>query len=95
MRDVSRQTGKDARLVLSGTDTDLDRRILDELRDPLMHMVRNTLDHGIEAPQDRVLAGKTHGTLHLGRSARRPRPDRGRGRRAGWMSKRYGHCRPP
>ena len=66
VRDVSRQTGKDARLVLSGTDTDLDRRILDELRDPLMHMVRNTIDHGIEAPQDRLLAGKTsHGTLRI------------------------------
>ena len=66
VRDVSRQTGKDARLVLSGTETDLDRRILDELRDPLMHMVRNTIDHGIEAPQDRLLAGKTaHGTLRI------------------------------
>jgi len=59
------------RLVLSGTDTDLDRRILDELRDPLMHMVRNTIDHGIEAPQDRLLAGKTaHGTLSISATSR-------------------------
>ena len=66
VRDVSRQTGKEAHLVLSGTDTDLDRRILDELRDPLMHMVRNTIDHGIETPQERLRAGKTsHGTLQI------------------------------
>jgi two-component system chemotaxis sensor kinase CheA len=66
VRDLARQTGKDARLVLSGTDTEIDRRILDELRDPLMHMVRNTVDHGLELPQDRVQANKTsHGTLHL------------------------------
>jgi two-component system chemotaxis sensor kinase CheA len=66
VRDLSRQTGKDARLVLSGTDTEIDRRILDELRDPLMHMVRNTLDHGLELPQDRLQSNKpSHGTLHL------------------------------
>jgi two-component system chemotaxis sensor kinase CheA len=66
VRDLARQTGKDARLVLSGTDTEIDRRILDELRDPLMHMVRNTVDHGLELAQDRLLANKpSHGTLHL------------------------------
>jgi two-component system chemotaxis sensor kinase CheA len=66
VRDLARQTGKDARLVLSGTDTEIDRRILDELRDPLMHMVRNTVDHGLELAQDRVRANKpSHGTVHL------------------------------
>lgn len=58
VRDLSRQIGKDARLELVGTDTELDRRILDELRDPLMHMVRNSLDHGLEPAADRLAAGK-------------------------------------
>jgi two-component system chemotaxis sensor kinase CheA len=66
VRDLARQTGKDARLVLSGTDTEIDRRILDELRDPLMHMVRNMVDHGLELAPDRLRANKpSHGTLHV------------------------------
>jgi len=66
VRDLCRQTGKEARLVLVGNDTEVDRRILDELRDPLMHMVRNTIDHGIEAPEARAAAGKPQqGTLRL------------------------------
>lgn len=71
VRDLARQTGKEVRLSLSGTDTEVDRRILDELRDPLMHMVRNTVDHGIELPEERQHAGKpVHGTLHLAASQR-------------------------
>jgi two-component system chemotaxis sensor kinase CheA len=58
VRDLSRQIGKEARLELRGTDTELDRRILDELRDPLMHMVRNSLDHGLESAAERMQAGK-------------------------------------
>jgi two-component system, chemotaxis family, sensor kinase CheA len=58
VRDLSRQIAKEARLELDGTETELDRRILDELRDPLMHMVRNSVDHGLELPEDRVRAGK-------------------------------------
>jgi two-component system, chemotaxis family, sensor kinase CheA len=66
VRDLSRQMGKEARLELSGSETEIDRRILDELRDPLMHMVRNTIDHGIESPADRTQAGKpAQGTLKL------------------------------
>ena len=66
VRDLSRQTGKDARLVLEGSDVEIDRRILDELRDPLLHMVRNTIDHGMEVSEERVLAGKSaQGTLRL------------------------------
>jgi two-component system chemotaxis sensor kinase CheA len=66
VRDLSRQTGKEVRLVLSGTDTEIDRRILDGLRDPLMHMVRNSIDHGIELAHERQQAGKTaYGTLQL------------------------------
>ncbi len=58
VRDLARQTGKDARLVLAGVDTEVDRLILEELRDPLMHMVRNTVDHGLETPAERLAAGK-------------------------------------
>jgi two-component system chemotaxis sensor kinase CheA len=58
VRDLSRQMGKDVRLELSGSETEVDRRILDELRDPLLHMVRNTIDHGIESPEERQAAGK-------------------------------------
>ena len=66
VRDLSRQIAKDARLELSGTNVELDRRILDELRDPLMHMVRNSLDHGLEPAADRVRAGKpSQGRLRI------------------------------
>jgi two-component system chemotaxis sensor kinase CheA len=66
VRDLARQTGKAARLELSGSDTEVDRRILDELRDPLMHMVRNSLDHGLESADERRLAGKpAQGCLRL------------------------------
>jgi two-component system chemotaxis sensor kinase CheA len=66
VRDLSRQIGKEARLELIGTETELDRRILDELRDPLMHMLRNSLDHGLEPAADRLRLGKpAHGSLTL------------------------------
>jgi two-component system chemotaxis sensor kinase CheA len=66
VRDLSRETGKEASLALSGTDTEIDRRILDGLRDPLMHMVRNAIDHGIELGHERQQAGKpASGTLRL------------------------------
>jgi two-component system chemotaxis sensor kinase CheA len=71
VRDLARQTGKEARLLVSGGDTEVDRRILDELRDPLMHMVRNMIDHGIELPQERHRAGKpVQGTVRLGAAQR-------------------------
>ena len=66
VRDLSRQLGKRVRLNLSGADTFLDRKIIDGLRDPLMHMVRNALDHGFESPERRLESGKPpEGTLHL------------------------------
>ncbi|MBV8715807.1 MAG: response regulator [Chloroflexi bacterium] len=71
VRDLSRQIGKEARLELIGADTELDRRILDELRDPLMHMVRNSLDHGLETPAERLQAGKlAQGSLKLAATQR-------------------------
>lgn len=58
VRDVARKSGKRAELEIDGEETELDRTIVEELADPLMHMVRNAVDHGIEAPADRTAAGK-------------------------------------
>jgi len=58
VRDLARKTGKQVNLELSGEDTELDRNLVEELGDPLMHMVRNAVDHGVEPPDARVAAGK-------------------------------------
>ncbi|MGA2740381.1 MAG: chemotaxis protein CheA [Bryobacteraceae bacterium] len=58
VRDLSRKMGKPAELDISGEETEIDRTIVEELADPLMHMVRNSLDHGIEGPDARKAAGK-------------------------------------
>jgi two-component system chemotaxis sensor kinase CheA len=58
VRDLTRKSGKQAELEISGEETELDRTIVEELADPLMHMVRNSLDHGIETPEERIAAGK-------------------------------------
>ncbi len=58
VRDVSRQCGRDVELALSGQDTDLDKGILDAIAEPLTHMVRNAVSHGIETPEERQKAGK-------------------------------------
>src|SRR5580692_4403700 len=58
VRDLCRKSGKQAELVTWGDDTELDRNIVEELADPLMHMVRNSLDHGIETVEQRLAAGK-------------------------------------
>jgi len=57
-RDVARQCGRDVELVVSGQDTDLDKGILDAIAEPLTHMVRNALSHGIESPEERQRLGK-------------------------------------
>ena len=59
VRDLSRQFGKQVELETQGDEIELDRTIVEELADPLMHMVRNALDHGIETPAERQAAGKT------------------------------------
>ncbi|HWY49639.1 MAG TPA: chemotaxis protein CheA [Bryobacteraceae bacterium] len=59
VRDLSRKYGKQVDLDLEGEETELDRNIVEELADPLMHMVRNAIDHGIEMPEERVRAGKS------------------------------------
>lgn len=58
VRDVSRKAGKQVDLVTEGEDTEIDRNMVDILGDPLVHMVRNAIDHGIERPDDRLAAGK-------------------------------------
>ena len=58
VRDVSRQVGKDVLLELAGEDVEADKDIIDRLGDPLVHVVRNSLDHGCEAPEERIAAGK-------------------------------------
>jgi two-component system chemotaxis sensor kinase CheA len=57
-RDLARKLGKQVEVELQGEDTELDRNIIDELADPLVHLVRNAVDHGIESPEERRAAGK-------------------------------------
>ena len=66
VRDVAADLGKHIDLVMSGQDTELDRQVLEMIKDPLTHMVRNSCDHGIETPQARAAAGKPEqGTIAL------------------------------
>jgi two-component system chemotaxis sensor kinase CheA len=66
VRDIAVALGKQIRLEMDGAETDLDRTIIEAIRDPLMHIVRNSCDHGIELPEARVNAGKSaQGTLTL------------------------------
>lgn len=58
VRDVARKMGKEAELVLTGKDTELDRNVVEALADPLVHMVRNSIDHAIEMPDERERIGK-------------------------------------
>jgi two-component system chemotaxis sensor kinase CheA len=58
VRKVGRESGKDVRLDVSGADTELDKLIVEELSDPLMHMIRNGIDHGIESAAERLSEGK-------------------------------------
>ena len=66
VRDLSKKSNKPIELTLQGEDTELDRRVVEDISDPLMHMVRNSIDHGIEPPDARAAAGKSRtGTLRL------------------------------
>lgn len=58
VHDLSAKCGKKADLILSGEETEVDKTIIEILTDPLVHMIRNSIDHGIETPQERVLRGK-------------------------------------
>ena len=66
VRDVSKELGKDIDLVISGAETELDKTVVEKIGDPLMHLVRNAMDHGIESADKRLAAGKpAKGTLKL------------------------------
>jgi len=58
VRDVSRGCGKQVRLEMEGEDTELDKTIIEAIKDPLTHIIRNSIDHGVELPEDRLVAGK-------------------------------------
>lgn len=58
VRDISSELGKDVRLISLGGETELDKNIIESLADPLMHIIRNSVDHGIELPEDRTLLSK-------------------------------------
>ncbi len=66
VRDLAKRLNKKVNLILEGEDTEIDRSILDKLEDPLIHLVRNAIDHGIEPPEERIAAGKPEeGTIKL------------------------------
>jgi two-component system chemotaxis sensor kinase CheA len=66
VHDLSQQLGKEINLVTEGEETELDKSILDRLGEPLVHLLRNSIDHGIEAPDDRAAKGKSRkGTIRL------------------------------
>jgi two-component system, chemotaxis family, sensor kinase CheA len=59
VHDLARETGKDIELITEGETTEVDKTVIDRLADPLIHLVRNSIDHGLENPQDRIAAGKS------------------------------------
>ncbi|MEO5331133.1 MAG: chemotaxis protein CheA [Magnetococcus sp. YQC-5] len=66
MRDVAVQLGKDVEFITEGEDTEVDKTMIDRLKDPLLHLLRNAIDHGLESPDERRQSGKsTRGTVRL------------------------------
>jgi len=66
IRELSDQTGKQVKLELSGENTEIDKTVIEQLGDPLTHMIRNAVDHGLESPEERVAAGKpAEGTIFV------------------------------
>ncbi len=71
VRDLAREQGKQVDLVITGSDTELDKKVVEGIKDPLMHMLRNSVDHGIEKPDARIAKGKPPcGTIWLEASQR-------------------------
>lgn len=58
VHDLSRDLGKQVDLIMEGEETELDKTVIEQLNDPLVHMIRNSIDHGLEAPEERIAAGK-------------------------------------
>ena len=59
VNDTAKKIGKDIEFVISGEDTELDKTVVEKISDPLVHMLRNSIDHGIELPEDRIRSGKS------------------------------------
>ncbi|MDI3516707.1 MAG: two-component system, chemotaxis family, sensor kinase CheA [Thermotogota bacterium] len=66
VRDLSKELGKRVNLIISGQETELDRTVVDQIGEPLVHLIRNAIDHGIETPEERIARGKpAEGRLEL------------------------------
>ncbi len=66
VRDLSEEVGKEVEMITDGAETELDKTLIEKLNDPLVHLIRNSIDHGIESPEAREAAGKTgQGTVNL------------------------------
>ncbi|MDY7035339.1 MAG: chemotaxis protein CheA [Thermodesulfobacteriota bacterium] len=66
VRDLAKKAGKDVRLSMSGEDTEIDRNIVEEIYEPMVHMIRNSIDHGLEPPEERKAANKPgQGNIYL------------------------------
>ena len=66
VRDLAAELGKKIRLSMSGTETELDKNVIEQIADPLKHLIRNSADHGVETPEERIAAGKSErGTIWL------------------------------
>lgn len=85
VRDVAKKAGKNVDLVISGEDTELDKTVIDEISDPLIHLLRNAVDHGVESPEERIQKGKPEkgmvylNAFHLGGNIIIEIRDNGRG----------------
>jgi two-component system chemotaxis sensor kinase CheA len=66
IRDIGQATGKDIELFISGSETSADKKVIEEIKAPLIHIIRNSIDHGIETPEERIAAGKSpKGKIYL------------------------------
>jgi two-component system, chemotaxis family, sensor kinase CheA len=63
-RDIARESGKEVELIISGADIEIDRRILETIKDPILHIIRNCIDHGIESPDQRLMKKKPARGVH-------------------------------
>ena len=83
VRELSVKTGKKVQIEMFGETTEVDKTIIEQLSDPLTHIIRNSIDHGIESPDDRIASGQARGGHDpaVRRAARRPHRDRDRRRR--------------
>lgn len=69
VRDLSKELGKEVELTTEGAETELDKTVIEKLNDPLIHIIRNSIDHGVESPEERIAAGKSSaGFVHLSAS---------------------------